>query len=146
MKIYTMGFTKKSAEQFFSKISENKIELLLDVRLHNQSQLAGFTKGKDLAFFLRVICNCEYGHDVIFAPIQEILVGYKKRQLSWADYVVSYNELLEKRKVEEVFAKRYAGANRVLLLCSEPTAEHCHRRLLAEWLKGKLPDIEVIHL
>ena len=80
MYIYTMGFTQKSAETFFEKIIDNKIELLLDIRLNNQSQLAGFTKGKDLKYFLRVICGCDYQHDIIYAPTKDILqANYQKK-------------------------------------------------------------------
>lgn len=146
MKIFTMGFTQKNAEQFFGLVSRNRIELLIDVRLNNQSQLAGFTKGRDLDFFLKKLCNCRYEHDIIFAPTKEILNSYKKQQMSWGDYVVQYNTLLENRNVENIFIKKYAEFDRILLLCSEPTAENCHRRLLAERLKKYITDVEVIHI
>ncbi len=146
MKIFTMGFTQKNAQQFFGLISRNKVELLIDVRLNNHSQLAGFTKGRDLEFFLKNLCNCRYEHNIVFAPTKEILNNYKKQQISWEDYVVQYNELLEKRSVENIFIKKYAGIDRVLLLCSEPTAENCHRRLLAERLKEYISEIEIIHI
>lgn len=146
MKIFTMGFTQKNAEQFFGLISKNEIELLIDVRLNNQSQLAGFTKGRDLQFFLENLCKCKYEHNIIFAPTKEILNSYKKQQISWGDYVVQYNALLEKRNVENIFMRKYIEYNRVLLLCSEPTAENCHRRLLAERLKNYIPEIEITHI
>lgn len=146
MKIFTMGFTKKSAEQFFELISENEIELLIDVRLNNQSQLAGFTKGRDLKFFLKKLCDCKYEHNILFAPTKEILNGYKKRQIPWEDYVVQYNRLIAHRNVQNVFRTKYGEFNNVLLLCSEPTAENCHRRLLAEKLKQDISDIEIIHI
>jgi len=146
MKIFTMVFTQKNAEQFFGLISRNKVELLIDVRLNNQSQLAGFTKGRDLEFFLKKICNCRYEHNIIFAPTKEILNSYKKQQISWEDYVVQYHELLEKRSVENIFIKKYAGIDRVLLLCSEPKAENCHRSLLAERLKKYISEAEIIHI
>lgn len=146
MKIFTMGFTQKSAEQFFGLVSSNEIELLIDVRLNNQSQLAGFTKGRDLEFFLNKICNCKYEHNIIFAPTKEILNDYKKQQITWEEYVVRYNLLIENRNVEKVFLKKYTEFNKILLLCSEATAENCHRRLLAERLKNCVANIDIIHL
>lgn len=146
MKIFTMGFTQKSAEQFFGLVSSNEIELLIDVRLNNQSQLAGFTKGRDLEFFLKKICNCKYEHNIIFAPTKEILNDYKKQQITWKEYVVQYNLLIENRNVEKVFLKKYTEFNKILLLCSEVTAENCHRRLLAERLKNCVANVDIIHL
>ncbi|RGC30125.1 DUF488 domain-containing protein [Enterocloster aldenensis] len=146
MKIFTMGFTQKSAEQFFGLVSSNEIELLIDVRLNNQSQLAGFTKGRDLEFFLNKICNCKYEHNIIFAPTKEILNDYKKQQITWEEYVVQYNLLIEKRNVEKVFVKKYTEFNKILLLCSEATAENCHRRLLAERLKNCVANVDIVHL
>ena len=146
MKIFTMGFAQKNAEQFFGLISKNKIELLIDVRLNNQSQLAGFTKGRDLEFLLKNLCNCRYEHNIMFAPTKEILNSYKKQQISWEDYVIQYNKLIEKRNVEKIFIQKYAEIDRVLLLCSEPTAENCHRRLLVERLKKYIMEVEIIHI
>lgn len=146
MKIFTMGFTKKSAEQFFGLISSNKIELVIDVRLNNQSQLAGFTKGRDLEFFLNKICNCKYEHNTVFAPTKEILNDYKKQQITWEEYIVQYNLLIKNRSIEKVFVKKYREFNKILLLCSEATAENCHRRLLAERLKNCVANVDIIHL
>ena len=137
MIIYTMGFTKKSAEDFFGIISDNNIEILVDVRLNNQSQLAGFSKGRDLKFFLEKICGCGYSHEELFAPTKEILNGYKKKTISWDEYEYEYGELISQRKVETTFEDKYNFYNNVLLLCSEPTPENCHRRLLAEYLKNE---------
>ncbi len=145
MQIYTMGFTQKSAQQFFDKIKTNNIELLIDVRLNNQSQLAGFTKGKDLSYFLREICDCRYDHNTNFAPTKEILQGYKKGEITWAEYEERYTALLLRRKAIEEFERSYSSYSRVLLLCSEPTPENCHRRLLAEHLQRGL-DIDYIHI
>lgn len=146
MKIFTMGFTQKSAEQFFGLISKNRIELLIDVRLNNQSQLAGFTKGRDLDFFLKELCNCRYEHNITFAPTKEILNDYKKQQISWQDYVIQYNALIEERNVKKIFLEKYVEFNTILLLCSEVTAEYCHRRLLAEKLEQSIAGIKVVHL
>ena len=138
MTIYTMGFTQKSAEEFFGLINKNDIEILIDIRLNNQSQLAGFTKGRDLAFFLDSICGCKYDHMILYAPTKKILDAYKKGDISWEEYEVQYNDLISGREVEESFKKKYSSYNKVLLLCSEPTPEQCQRRLLAEYLSEKL--------
>lgn len=146
MKVFTMGFTQKSAEQFFGLINKNKIEMVIDVRLNNQSQLAGFTKGRDLEFFLKELCHCKYEHNTTFAPTKEILNDYKKKKISWEEYVIQYNLLIENRNVEAIFLKKYLEFHNVLLLCSEVTAQYCHRRLLAEKLKQSIVEIEVVHL
>lgn len=146
MELYTMGFTQKSAEQFFSLIKRNNIELLIDVRLNNQSQLAGFTKGRDLKFFLEKICDCRYVHEDMFAPTKDILSDYKKKLISWAEYVIKFDVLLKRRPIEKLFLKHTEECSRVLLLCSEPTPEYCHRRLLAEYLAKNIPDITIKHI
>ena len=140
-----MGFTQKGAENFFKTITNNRIEILIDVRLNNQSQLAGFTRGKDLAYFLRVICDCDYDHDTIYAPTKEILQAYKKNDITWTEYEVRYNELIACRRVAYDFKKNYEKYSNVLLLCSEPTPECCHRRLLAEYLSKELGG-NIIHI
>ena len=145
MHILTMGFTKKNAEEFFGLIREYHVEILIDVRLNNQSQLAGFTKGRDIEFFLKEICDCRYSHEIQFAPTKDILNRYKKEQISWDKYEVEYNELIKKRNVLNIFKQKYSIYDKVLLLCSEPTPECCHRRLLAEFLNEEL-GVEVIHI
>lgn len=145
MHILTMGFTKKNAEEFFGLIREYHVEILIDVRLNNQSQLAGFTKGRDIEFFLKEICDCKYSHEIQFAPTKDILNRYKKGQISWEKYEVEYNELIKKREVLNIFNQKYSIYDKVLLLCSEPTPECCHRRLLADFLNEEL-GIEVIHI
>lgn len=145
MHIYTMGFTQKNAEQFFELILTNEIELLIDIRLNNQSQLAGFTKGKDLVYFLNKICNCDYNHDTDCTPTKEILRKYKKKEITWQEYEQQYTELIITKKVAESFQDKYFRYSKVLLLCSEPTAEYCHRRLLAQYLQKELGAI-VFHI
>lgn len=145
MQIFTMGFTQKSAEVFFNLIRKHQIEILVDVRLNNQSQLAGFTKGRDLAFLLNEICNCKYSHELQFAPTKDILDGYKKEQLSWEEYEKNYNEILMERNVVEIFKSKYIKYDKILLLCSEPTPECCHRRLLAEYLSKEMKNT-IIHI
>lgn len=147
MTIYTIGFAKKSAKQFFEILKYNDIDLLLDIRLNNKSQLAGFTKGKDLEYFLSEICKCEYLHCVEFAPTKEILDAYKKRLITWDEYVIQYEVLINTRDELSGFTKRFSGFQRICLLCSEPTPEHCHRRLLADMIvEASRQAIEIIHI
>lgn len=145
MELFTMGFTKKNAEFFFNLIRENKIELLIDIRLNNASQLAGFTKGADLEFFLKELCGCAYSHEKLYAPTKDILRDYQKKIISWDEYAKSFSDLLAERRIEQSFSDKYIGYSRVLLLCSEPTPEKCHRRLVAEYLSEKL-GIVVHHI
>ena len=145
MDLYTMGFTQKNAKTFFENISQNSIEIVVDVRLNNQSQLAGFTKGKDLAYFLQEICKCDYDHNIIYAPTKEILQAYKKEEMTWKEYEERYYALLMKRNVSYDFKKSYKKYSKILLMCSEPTPECCHRRLLAEYLQKELGG-RIVHI
>jgi uncharacterized protein (DUF488 family) len=146
MNLYTIGFTQKSAEQFFKLISDNKIELLLDIRLNNSSQLAGFSKGSDLVYFLKVICNCDYIHALEFAPTEKILNAYKKKEISWETYTEEYTTLINNRDVIKEFDKRFSRYNSICLLCSEPTHEKCHRGILASQIGKTFPEINVFHI
>jgi len=149
MKVYTIGFTKKSAKQFFELLKLHKINKLFDIRLNNSSQLAGFTKGEDLKFFLKEICDIEYTHLIELAPVREILDSYKKKALDWEQYEKLYMDLLESRNINTISRDMMnAEADRICLLCSEATPERCHRRLAAEFLKKKHPEkqIEIIHI
>jgi uncharacterized protein (DUF488 family) len=145
VEIYTIGFTKKSAEQFFGALRKAGIKRLIDIRLNNSSQLAGFTKQDDLAFFLKEICGAEYMHQLILAPTKEILDAYKKRKITWEEYERRFNSLLAERKVAEKIDRELFGVPTVLL-CSEPKPEKCHRRLVAENLKEKWTDLKITHL
>ncbi|MCG2710802.1 MAG: DUF488 domain-containing protein [Candidatus Omnitrophica bacterium] len=144
VKLYTIGFTKKNAEKFFTTLKSNKITKLIDIRLNNVSQLAGFAKRDDLIFFLKEICQINYKHILGFAPTEEILNGYKKQEITWESYVSRFSNLLEERKIENILTRN--ELDNACLLCSESTAEQCHRRLVAEYLKKKLGDIEIRHL
>lgn len=145
MEIYTMGFTQKNASRFFELIRKFNIQILIDIRLNNQSQLAGFTKGTDLKFFLKEICDCDYAHELSYAPTKEILDGYKKGNISWSDYEEQFGKLIGQRKIEKSFENQFGSYDRVLLLCSELTAENCHRRLVADYLAKEL-ECKVIHI
>ena len=147
MRIFTIGFTQRTAEQFFERIKQNGIELLIDVRLNNKSQLAGFSKGIDLAYFLREISKTKYVHCVEFAPTKELLSNYQKGIVSWGEYEERFDALMEQRGAYREFLSKFSAFERVCLLCSEATAEHCHRRLVAEKIASCAPDrVEVIHL
>lgn len=147
MNVFTIGFTKKSAKTFFELIKKNDINLLIDIRLNNVSQLAGFTKGKDLEFFLKEICQCKYIHEINFAPTKDILDDYKSKRISWQEYESKFIYLLNKRDVISLFStKGFLNHKNICLLCSEPTSEKCHRRLLAEYLREKFSNINIIHL
>ena len=147
MEVYTTGFTKKSAEQFFESIRLVGIRRLLDVRLNNTSQLSGFSKRDDLAYFLRAICDVEYLHEPLLAPTQELLDGYRKGRGGWDDYEQRFIALMAERRIEDHMHPEFFVTPTVLL-CSEATAEHCHRRLVLEYLQRKWGDgaLQIIHL
>lgn len=145
MKLYTIGFTQKDARTFFELLKKNQIELLIDIRLNNASQLAGFTKGRDLEYFLKEIAEIRYIHNIRLAPTKDILDDYKKKRITWGEYEKRYNLLIETRKTEKEFANLF-NYNNICLLCSEPDAKQCHRRLLAEYLQKHYQEIEIIHI
>ena len=145
MEIYSIGFTQKSASEFFGALKANGIERLLDVRLNNTSQLAGFAKQSDLKYFSRAICEIDYEHEPLLAPTQEILDAYKKHKGDWEVYTEAYLELIRLRKVESAISQE-SFRRRTVLLCSEPTAEHCHRRLALEYLQQHWNDVVIRHL
>lgn len=144
-KLYTIGFTGKSAEEFFTILKQKGIEILLDIRLNNVSQLAGFTKGKDLAYFVKTILNGQYYHNTDLAPTKELLKKYQADE-NWQSYEKEFVTLLEKRNAETKIKPELLKGPTVLL-CSEKTAEKCHRRLTAEYLQRKLlVDYTIEHL
>ena len=146
MTLYTIGFTQKKAEEFFGALRENEIQLLVDIRLNNKSQLAGFTKNGDLQFFLKEICGTEYIHCEEFAPSKELLSNYQAKKVSWDEYTITFHDIMEKRGAYKKFVGRFQQYDRICLLCSEATPEHCHRRLLAELIANTNPAIEIRHL
>jgi uncharacterized protein (DUF488 family) len=144
MKVFTVGFTKKSAEQFFMCLKQPGLARLVDARLNNVSQLAGFTKKDDLRFFLREISGIGYVYRPDLAPTKEILDEYKKNGGDWPSYQLRFMELMARRKIEEKISRDIIDGG--CLLCSESTPDHCHRRLVAEYLKVCWGDLEIIHL
>jgi len=144
MKIYTIGFTKKSAEAFFTRLQTAGVKRLVDVRLNNTSQLASFAKRDDLRYFARAICGIDYVHLTELAPTQEILDAFKKQKGDWALYERRFLALIAGRRVEKTVSRAVLDGG--CLLCSEDTPEHCHRRLVAEYLKERWGGVEIEHL
>ena len=145
MEIYTIGFTQKSAEQFFEILKQAGIKRVIDIRLKNNSQIAGFTKSRDLEYFLQRILKADYVHILDLAPTQEILNDYQRKKIGWDEYERRFRDLIRERRIEKkVNRKLFRGKS--VLLCSEPTADKCHRRLVAEYLKEKWINVTIVHL
>ena len=144
VKIFTIGFTKKSAETFFGALNRAGVSRLVDVRLNNVSQLAGFAKRDDLRFFTKKICSIPYVHTPDLAPTQGMLDGYKKQKGSWSEYEGRFLELMRARAIETAIPRELMDG--CCLLCSEDTPHQCHRRLVAEYLKKHWGDVEIQHL
>jgi uncharacterized protein (DUF488 family) len=144
MKIFTIGFTKKSAEEFFSRLKEAGVRRVVDVRLNNTSQIAGFAKARDLRFFLRAVAGIDYLHLPDLAPTQDILDDFVKAKGAWSEYARRFTELMETRRVTETLQAELLDSD--CLLCSEDTPEHCHRRLVAEHFQRHWADVEIVHL
>jgi uncharacterized protein (DUF488 family) len=145
MKVYSIGFTKKTAADFFTALRQAEIRRLLDIRLHNASQLAGFTKRDDLPFFLKELCGADYRHEPLLTPTPDLLEGYRKKRISWQEYEPRFLALLAERAVEKKLDRKLFQIPTVLL-CSEATATRCHRRLILEYLQEKWGGLEIVHL
>ena len=144
MRVFTIGFTKKSARRFFEILRASGARRVVDVRLNNVSQLAGFAKRDDLRFFLGEICAMDYVHLPALAPTKQILDDYKKHGGDWSTYETQFLDLMRERRVEEVVAKEIVSDG--CLLCSEDTPDHCHRRLVVEYLGRHWGRLHVTHL
>lgn len=142
--LFTIGFTRKTAQQFFDTLVNAGVKRVIDTRLNNISQLAGFTKRSDLEYFLRKIADIEYVHMLELAPTKEILDNYKKNNESWETYEKNFLKLISERKIEKQISPELITGS--CLLCSEATPHHCHRRLVAEYLKDKWVNINIYHL
>lgn len=144
MTVFTIGFTKTTAENFFTRIQKANVRKVLDVRLNNVSQLAGFAKKDDLRYFLKAIGGIDYAHEPKLAPTQEMLDAYKKDGGDWSDYEKRFLALMAERRIEDTVTRSVLDG--ACLLCSENTPKHCHRRLVVEYLQKKWGGIEVAHL
>lgn len=142
--ISTIGFTKKSAQRFFQLLKGSGAKRIIDVRLNNVSQLAGFAKRDDLAFFAKEICDVDYVHAPLLAPTQEMLDTYKKDRGEWSDYEARFLDLMSARKIEERLSPEQLADG--CLLCSEDKPHHCHRRLVAEYLQSSWGSVTINHL
>lgn len=145
MKIHTIGFTKKNASSFFGMIAQSGAKRVVDVRLNNVSQLAGFAKKDDLKYFLKKICNVDYVHEPLLAPTKEMLDEYKKNGGNWDVYEARFSDLMAARQIEKNVPKELVDDS--CLLCSEDKPHHCHRRIVAEYFKSHWPEeIKINHL
>lgn len=145
MNIFTIGFTRKSAEKFFELLRSSNVKRIVDVRLNNISQLAGFTKRDDLRYFAKKVCGIDYMHLPILAPTQEMLNEYKKNDGNWDAYENRFLDLMKKRRIENMVSK--ADIESGCLLCSEDKPHNCHRRIVAEYFaKHWDEDVNITHL
>lgn len=146
IKLYTIGFTKKSAEDFFNALIKNRVAKLIDIRINNTSQLAGFTRGNDLKYFLKKIAGIEYEHIIDFAPTKEMLNDYRNKIIDWAAYENIYLDIIKKRDIKTKY--NIKDFDNSCFLCSEELPDKCHRRLLVEYLKDSNPNtkIEINHI
>lgn len=142
--VYTIGYTGKSAKMFFESLLKSEIRRIIDIRLHNTSQLAGFTKKSDLPYFLQTICGAEYMHMPILAPTAELLDAYKKHGMDWSLYENGFRQLMLDREVAQRLPKELVDKS--CLLCAEKYPIHCHRRLVAEYLRSQWVDVDIVHL
>jgi uncharacterized protein (DUF488 family) len=145
MKLYTIGFTQKTAQRFFELLAENGVERVVDIRLKPDGQLSGFAKSGDLAWFLQQLNDCAYVHLPQLAPPADLLSDYRSNH-DWSAYVPRFEAAMDERNVPASLDRASFEERVNCLLCSEPGPEQCHRRLVAERLARTWPDVEVIHL
>jgi uncharacterized protein (DUF488 family) len=144
MKLFTIGFTKKSARRFFEMLRQSGAKRVVDVRLNNVSQLAGFAKKEDLAYFLKEICGMEYVHLPELAPSQEMFDEYRKSGEDWKTLETGFLALMSQRRIEDTISREVIADG--CLLCSEDKPQFCHRRLVAEYLRKHWGKVEIVHL
>jgi len=146
MKLYTIGFTQKRAEEFFGLLTENKVQRLVDIRLRPGGQLSGFAKQEDLPYFLkRLANNCQYVHLPDLAPTKEVLEAYRITS-DWELYAKRFEALMDERNIPAILDRADFETAPSCLLCSESTPERCHRRLVAERIASHWADVEIVHL
>ncbi len=145
MRLATIGFTQSTAESFFARIRESGLSVVVDIRVHNRSQLAGFAKRDDLAYFLRELCGVAYAEEPALAPLETDVLAYRGREIRWEEFAVRYRALLDERNAIRVLDRERFEPG-AILLCSEPKAERCHRQLAAEYLAEHWPGVTIEHL
>lgn len=143
-KLFTIGFTQKTAAQFFELLKVNSIQKLVDTRLNNSGQLAGFSKKDDLQYFCKELLGTEYFHWEESAPTRDILDAYKKKIISWHEYAKEYEALLYKRRIESQI-DTVLGERITCLLCSEAKPHHCHRSILANYISNATGKLTSVH-
>ena len=143
-KLYTIGFTGKSAEQFFNLLRESKASRLIDIRINRTSQLAAFSKEQDLKFFIPELTNMEYVVREEFAPTKHLLASYRKKEIAWEKFAENYQHLLLDRLLNKAYSRE--DFSNSVLLCSEKEPEKCHRTLLAKVLIEHFPSLEIVNL
>ncbi len=144
MKVFTIGFSRKNTEQFFTRLREPGLLRVVDIRLYNKGPSAGFTNRNDLPFLLRQVNQMDYVHRLDMAPNEALMDDQRTNGVDYLKYKKEFRELLTDRRIETNVPKELIDGG--CLLCSEPSAEFCHRRLVAEYLKEKWGDLEIIHL
>jgi uncharacterized protein (DUF488 family) len=144
IRLLTIGFTKKTAKQFFETLKKNGVTKLVDIRINNTSQLAGFAKGQDLEYIVREINNIPYIHITDFAPTKDLLSDYQNKKIDWVGYQKVFRQLIENRGIDKKY--NIEDFDNACFLCSEELPDQCHRRLLVEFLKEHNPEIQIIHL
>lgn len=144
IRIFTMGFTGKSAKEFFETLQKAGVRRVVDIRLNNVSQLAGFAKKNDLQYFLQAIAGIEYTHNTDLAPSKDILHASREKMIDWEEYAIRFKQLLQERN--PVARLRPEDFDLACLLCAELLADECHRRLVAEYLKEKWGNVVIHHL
>ncbi len=145
MTLYTIGFTKKTARSFFETLQHSRAKRLVDVRLNNASQLAGFAKRDDLEYFLKQLCHMDYVHlPDLLAPTPDLLQSYRKKDLAWAEYETRFLALIKDRRIQDRLSPGLL--DNACLLCSEDKPDRCHRRLIVEYLNNHWGNLEIVHL
>lgn len=144
--IFTIGFTKKTAEEFFYMLKSHGVRKVIDVRLFNSSQLLAFSKYPDIKYFLNTIAGIDYFQDMYFTPTERLLESYKKKLIDWRDYEKAFAALMASRDIDDYILNNYADAEGLCLLCSEQSPLYCHRRLVAERIATVLGDVKIVHL
>lgn len=142
--IFTIGFTQKTAQDFFETLGNVGVKKVIDTRVNNTSQLSGFAKKQDLQYFLKTLQSIDYNHALSLAPTKELLSQYRKKEISWEDYEKGFYELIHDRAIENKLSPESLDCS--CLLCSEAKPHYCHRRLVAEYLQEKWGNVEICHL
>ena len=145
MKLYTIGFTKKTAQHFFTLLRDHHVQCLIDTRLHSNSQLSAFAKEDDLPYFLQNLADCTYQRMETLAPSDSLLKAYRQNH-DWQCYTQGYLALMQQRNIPMTLDRAFFQETSCCFLCSEATPEQCHRRLLADLLAAAWQDVEIIHL